>query len=105
MKWTTLWKGMMARGYIFCDAIVLCDSCPKPHPKNIIGMEKLGPIGDRFMLEIAGEPCPKRLWVGWMESGHMPLLSPPQTFQYQGLELKTFDEHPNGSKSKWSLNL
>jgi sucrose-6-phosphate hydrolase SacC (GH32 family) len=94
-------RGMAARGYIFCDAIMLCDELPKtPYQEYNPSWEKAfwADYGPDFYAVRAWNnyaPDEKRtIWVGWMGIWTYSFVEPgPGHFSVpRSLELKTFDE-------------
>jgi fructan beta-fructosidase len=93
--------GINAKGYIFCDAIMLCDELPKtPYKEYNPGWEKAfwidyGP--DFYAVRSWNNYAPEEkrsIWVGWMgiwtyafSEPILGILSVPRS-----LELKTFPE-------------
>jgi fructan beta-fructosidase len=94
-------RGINAKGYIYCDAIMLCDELPKtPYEEYNPGWEKAFWVdwGADFYAVRSwnnyAQEEKRKIWVGWMGiwtyafSEPVPgLLSVPRN-----LELKTFDE-------------
>jgi fructan beta-fructosidase len=94
-------RGISARGYIFCDAIMLCDELPKtPYEEHNQGWEKAfwadwGP--DFYAVRSWNNYAPEEkrtIWVGWMGIWTYAFTEPgPGHFSVpRNLELKTFDE-------------
>jgi fructan beta-fructosidase len=94
-------RGISARGYIFCDAIMLCDELPKtPYEEHNPGWEKAfwadwGP--DFYAVRSWNNYAPEEkrtIWVGWMGIWTYAFTEPgPGHFSVpRNLELKTFDE-------------
>jgi len=94
-------RGISARGYIFCDAIMLCDELPKtPYEEYNPGWEKAfwadwGP--DFYAVRSWNNYAPEEkrtIWVGWMGIWTYAFTEPgPGHFSVpRNLELKTFDE-------------
>jgi sucrose-6-phosphate hydrolase SacC (GH32 family) len=94
-------RGMFSKGYIFCDAIVLCDELPKtPYKEYNPGWEKAFWVdygADFYAVRSWNNYAPEEkrtVWVGWMgiwtyafSEPIMGLFSVPRS-----LELKTFPE-------------
>jgi fructan beta-fructosidase len=94
-------RGMNAKGYIYCDAIMLCDELPKtPYEEYNPGWEKAFWVdwgADFYAVRSWNNYAPeekRNIWVGWMGiwtyafSEPVPgLISVPRN-----LELKTFPE-------------
>jgi len=94
-------RGMFSKGYIFCDAIMLCDELPKtPYKEYNPGWEKAFWVdygADFYAVRSWNNYAPEEkrtVWVGWMgiwtyafSEPILGLFSVPRS-----LELKTFPE-------------